>query len=171
MIKRLKPEIVMTSEDICYNHGMFISPHHFREFCMPMYKEIGDVCREAGVPMVAMDSDGYAEDMVGLLEECGFNCIFPWEVKGNNDLMRVRKAHPNFIIMGGLEKEVVNEGNGHMIENEIMSKVPELLQYGRYFPNGDHGIQPLVTYDNLKKFMKLLHEVCGNPEGDFLKTE
>ena len=69
--------------------------------------------------------------------------------------------------MGWLEKEVVNEGNGHLIEEEIMSKVPPLLAKGRYFPNGDHGIQPPVTFENLCRFMTLLHEVTGNPEGEF----
>jgi len=48
-----------------------------------------------------------------------------------------------------------------------MSKVPRLLERGGYFPNGDHGIQPLVTFPALCKFMTILHEVCNNPEGDF----
>ena len=49
----------------------------------------------------------------------------------------------------------------------VMSKVPPLLKKGGYFPNADHGIQPLVTFENLCKFMTLLHEVTGNPEGEF----
>ena len=70
-----------------------------------------------------------------------------------------------------VEKEVVNEGNGHLIEVEIMSKVAPLLAQGRYFPNGDHGIQPLVTFENMCKFMTLLHEVTGNPEGEFPRVK
>jgi hypothetical protein len=104
---------------------------------------------------------------VPLIEECGANAIFPWEVKSNNDLFRVREKHPEFIMLGGLEKEVLNEGNESLIEEEIMSKVPSLLKTGRYFPNGDHGIQPFVTFENLCKFMTLLHEICNNPEGQF----
>ncbi|MBI3987213.1 MAG: hypothetical protein HY343_09850, partial [Lentisphaerae bacterium] len=65
------------------------------------------------------------------------------------------------------EKEVVNEGNEAMIGPEIMSKVPPLLEQGGYYPNGDHGIQPMVTFPNLCKFMTVLHEVCRNPEGEF----
>jgi hypothetical protein len=30
-----------------------------------------------------------------------------------------------------------------VINAEIVSKVPSLLERGRYFPNGDHGIQPI----------------------------
>jgi len=54
-----------------------------------------------------------------------------------------------------------------MIEPEITGKVPRLLERSGYFPNGDHGIQPDVTFDSLCKFMTLLHEVTGNPEGQF----
>ncbi len=66
-----------------------------------------------------------------------------------------------------MEKEVLNEGNSHLIKDEIMNKVPYLIKKGGYFPNADHGIQPLVTFENLCKFMTLLHEVCNNPEGNF----
>ena len=52
-------------------------------------------------------------------------------------------------------------------EAEVMGKAPPLLARGGHFPNGDHGIQPPVTFPNLCRFMTLLHEVCNNPEGEF----
>ena len=50
---------------------------------------------------------------------------------------------------------------------EVITKVPPLLKKGRYFPNGDHGIQPMATFAGMCRFMTLLHEVCNNPEGEF----
>ena len=105
--------------------------------------------------------------LLPLLVECGFNSLHPFEVHGNNDLFALRERLPEAVLFGWLEKEVVNAGQGHRIESEIMAKVPPLLAKGRYFPNGDHGIQPLVTFPNLCKFMTILHEVCNNPEGEF----
>jgi hypothetical protein len=125
------------------------------------------LARDCAVAMVAIDTDGNAMELVPLIAACGVNAIHPCEVKAGNDLFRLRAQHPDFILMGWLEKEAVNEGNGRLIEREIMSKVPPLLARGRYFPNGDHGLQPLVTFDNLCRFMTLLHEVMGNPEGEF----
>jgi len=167
LIERLRPEIIYAHEDCCYNHGMLISPKHFREFCSKHYRLLGEIARDCGVDMVTIDTDGNAMEMVALVEECGVNCIHPFEVKAGNDLFLLRERHPKFILMGWLEKEVLNEGNAHLIEKEIMSKVPRLLEKGGYFPNADHGIQPLVTFENLCKFMTLLHEVTGNPEGEF----
>ena len=167
LIERIRPEIIFCGEDMCYNHGCFISPRQFEQFCAPHYRAIAEVGRECGAAMMGVDSDGDVMELTGLLEGCGINCILPCEVKAGNDVFVLREKHPHFILMGWLEKEVVNEGNGHLIENEIMSKVPRLLEKGRYFPNGDHGIQPWVTFENMCKFMTLLHEVCGNPEGEF----
>lgn len=167
LMRKLKPNAVVISEDICFNHGMFISPEMFKEFMMEAYIEMGEAAKECGVCAIAVDTDGYAEDIVPLLTECGVNAIFPWEVKSNNDINRVRQNHPELIIMGGLEKEVINSGNSILIKEEIIGKVPKLLEKGRYFPNIDHGIQPLVDFESMCKFMTLLHEICKNPEGDF----
>jgi len=167
VIERLRPEILAAGEDCCFNHGMLIRPAHFRQFCAPFYRKIGQIARDCGVDMVAIDTDGNAMELVPLVEACGVNAIYPFEVKAGNDLFSLRKQHPGFILMGWLEKEVVNDGNAHLIEPEIMGKVPRLLPSGGYFPNGDHGIQPLVTFENLCKFMTMLHETTGNPEGEF----
>lgn len=167
VVERLRPEIVATGEDNCYNHGMIISPAHFREFCAPAYREIGELARNCGVDMVAVDTDGNMMELVGLLEECGVNALFPCEVKAGNDLFALRERHAEFVFLGWLEKEVLNEGNEGRIDGEVRSKVPALLEKGRYLPNGDHGIQPLVSFEGMGRFMTVLHEVTANPEGEY----
>jgi len=170
LIERLKPEIVVWGEDLCYNHGMLLSPRHFHEFCGPIYREQCECARENGAHMISVDTDGSIMEFTGIAEPYGVNCLHPCEVKAGNDLFKLREQHPRFIFMGWLEKECINEGNGHMIEPEIMGKVPAMRKLGGYFPNGDHGIQPLATFGNLCKFMTILHEECGNPEGEFPRT-
>ena len=170
LIKRLKPDVVAMHEDFCYNHGMFISPGCFNEFCAQNYSEIGDCIKQAGVPVFALDCDGNIEQAIDLMAPLGLNAFFPFEVKAGNDLHKVRAKHPELVMFGGLEKESINTGNGHLIKSEIESKL-DLIKGGRYFPNGDHGIQPLADYTNLCKFMTLLHEVTENPTGTFPRTK
>lgn len=171
LIERLRPEVVAGWEDIGYKTSLLIGPAQFREFCAPFYREVAEVARAAGVPVLTVDSDGCAMELAPLLLEAGFNSLHPFEAKGNNDLHALRKRFPKLVMFGWLEKEIINEGNERLIEPEIMSKVPALLAEGGYFPNGDHGIQPMATFPNLCKFMTLLHKVCGNPEGEFPRTE
>jgi len=170
LIERLKPEVVGMGEDLCYNHGMMLSPQHFHEFCGRHYREVCECARASDVPVVAIDTDGNAMEFTSVAASYGVNAIYPYEVKAGNDLFALREQHPEFVLFGWLEKETVNEGNEDKLEPEIRGKVPPLLEKGRYFPNGDHGIQPPVTFPSLCKFMTLLHEVCNNPEGEFPRT-
>jgi hypothetical protein len=167
LLERLRPEAVYIGEDLCYNHGMLLSPAIFNEFCGPYYQAVCACARSAGIPVIAVDSDGNIMEFAGLAAGYGVNCLYPNEVKAGNDLFALRRKLPRLICVGWLEKEIVNEGNLDLIEGEIMRKVPPLLRQGGYFPNGDHGLQPLVSFKGLCRFMTLLHEVCGNPEGEF----
>jgi hypothetical protein len=167
MARRLRPEIFQANEDNCYRSGMLISPRHFTELCAPSYRQIAAAARECGVMLTAVDSDGNVMALVPLLAECGVNGLFPSEAKPGNDLPALRARFPRFVLMGWLEKECLNKGNEGLIRPEIMAKVPGLLQAGRYLPNGDHGIQPLATFSSLCKFLTLLHELTGNPNGEF----
>ena len=171
LVERLKPEMVILGEDLCYNHGMLLSPALFDAFCGPYYAAIGECAQAAGVPVRGVDSDGNIMEYAGCAARRGINFLYPNEVKAGNDLFTLRRQQPRLVLGGWLEKESVNEGNGELIEREIMDKVPPLLAQGGYFPNGDHGLQPPVSFNSLCRFMNLLHEVCGNPEGEFPRTK
>lgn len=167
LIERLKPEIVDFAEDICYNHGMLISPRLFEEFCAPFYREAAQFSRDCGVDVIAIDTDGNAMEFTDVIAPSGVNALFPFEVKAGNDLFALREKHKQLVMFGWLEKEILNKGNDHLIKDEIMSKVPKLMEKGGYFPNIDHGIQPGATFENLCRFNTILHDVLGNPEGEF----
>ncbi len=167
VIEAVRPEIILLGEDLCYKNGMLLGPEMFHRFCGPYYREVCGFARACGTLLVAVDSDGNIMRFAEIAAAYGVNGLFPCEVKAGNDLGALRQRCPGLTLFGGLEKETVNAGNEHAIRDEIMHKAPPLLAAGRYFPNGDHGIQPLVTFPNLCRFMTLLHEVCRNPEGEF----
>ena len=166
VIDRLRPEIVMVWEDFCYNHGMMIGPDSFREFCEPYYRRVVEVSRNAGVPLVIVDSDGDVGEFLGLCEEVGVNGTWPLEVVCGNDMSGYRSRHPDMVLAGGIEKEVVNRGNGEMIEAELQ-KVQDLLEQGGFFPMFDHALQPDVDYKGLCRCMTMLHEISGSDLGYF----
>lgn len=167
VIEMVRPEVVHMGEDLCYNHGMLLSPAMFHAFCGSHYEAVCECARSSGALLVAIDTDGNLMEFADVAMSYGVNGLFPCEVKAGNDLFALRERHPELVLFGWLEKEVVNDGNAHLIDDEILCKVPPLLEKGRYFPNGDHGIQPLVTFAGLRRFMTLLHDVCRNPEGEF----
>ena len=170
VIEAARPEIVQMGEDLCYNHGMLLSPEQFHEFCGQYYQEVCDFARSCGTLLIAVDTDGNLMEFAEVATSYGVNGLYPCEVKAGNDLFELRRDYPELVLFGWLEKEVVNEGNESHIRDEIESKVPPLLKSRRYFPNGDHGIQPPATFGGMCEFMTILHEACGNPEGEFSRV-
>ena len=99
LIELLRPDILQATEDICYNHGMLISPAHFEEFCSPSYRRVAEVAREYGVTMLAVDTDGHVMQCAPLLAEAGVNAMFPFEAKAGNDLFALREQYPDLILL------------------------------------------------------------------------
>lgn len=58
-------------------------------------------------------------ELVPLLDECGFNSLYPFEANDRNDLFALRDQFPEFIMFGWLNKSVINEGNDDRIEPKI----------------------------------------------------
>ena len=162
VIERYRPEALLGWEDFCYNHGMLISPKSFREFCAPHYRHVADVARSCGVELLMVDCDGKVDEYMLLLEEVGFNGCWPMEQVCGNDLLAYRRRQPRFIFAGGIEKEVVNSGNGHRIQAELIPRISKMLEAGGYFPTFDHGLQTLAGFDELCYCMTLLHKICGS---------
>ncbi len=174
MVGRLVSDVSLdfagAGEDFCYRNGCLVSPGLFREFIVPHYKMLTRVLRDRGIDFAFVDSDGYVEGVIGLLEEAGINGLEAFEVRAGNDVLRVRDAHPDFIIRGGLDKFAMDSSNERAAESEVENKLPPLLQEGGYFPGIDHGLPPTSRWRTYLAFMSRLHQVCGNPEGVFRRN-
>lgn len=161
------PDCVSIGEDFCYRSGCFVSPAIFREFFIPHYREEVEYARTFGVQLTLVDSDGFTEPVISLLEEAGINCLQAFEPRAGNDIVRVRANHSHFVIWGGLDKYLMDQGDSAVIDAEIDRKVPPLLARGGYFPGIDHGLPPTARYRSYLHFMWRLHELTGNPQGEF----
>ena len=171
IIERYRPEVISMWEDFCYHHGMMISPQHFREFCAPHYRHVAGVARDCGVELLIVDSDGKVDEYCLLLEEVGFNACWPMEQVCGNDLRSYRERQPGFIFAGGIEKEIVNSGQGHRIQRELFPKIPEMLERGGFFPMFDHALQTGAGFEEHCTCMTLLHQICGSEAlGEFPRT-
>jgi len=148
-------------EDMCYKAGPLISPAMVRKFMMPRYKKITDLLRSYGVDVIYLDSDGNVEQLVPLWLEAGINFIWPFEVAAGNDAVAIRKKYGKDLIIGGtIDKRALIKGK-EAIREEVMSKVPFLLEQGGYFPSVDHHVPPDVTFENYCYYINLMRDVAA----------
>jgi len=161
VLKDIKIDQARFWEDMCYKSGPLISPAMVRKFMMPRYKKITDLLHSYGVDVIYLDSDGNVEQLIPLWLESGINYIWPFEVAAGNDVVALRKQYgKDLIIGGGIDKRALIKGK-EAIREEVMSKVPFLLEQGGYFPTIDHWVPPDVTFENYCYYINLMREVAG----------
>ncbi|MGD0091757.1 MAG: hypothetical protein ABSE73_17720, partial [Planctomycetota bacterium] len=147
-------------EDIAYKEHSFISPAMCRRFLLPCWQRWARLCRQAGVQVLEVDSDGYAGQLIPLWSEAGFNCNSPLEVAAGNDLPRYRRQFGTAMAYrGGVDKRQMAAG-GQQLRAEIERLAP-VLRAGGYIPGCDHGIPPDVAWPNYVEFCRLLGQAAG----------
>jgi uroporphyrinogen decarboxylase len=160
-LKDIKVQQATFWEDMAYKAGPLISPAMVRKFMMPRYKKITDLLHSYGVDVIYLDSDGNLNELIPLWLEVGINFIWPLEVAAGNDAVAMRKKYGrNLIIGGAIDKRTLIKGK-EAIREEVMSKVPFLLEQGGYFPSVDHAVPPDVTFENYCYYINLIREVAG----------
>ena len=160
-LKDIKIDQATFWEDMCYKTGPLISPDMVRKFMMPRYKKITELLHSNGIDIIFLDSDGNVNELIPLWLECGINYIWPMEVVAGNDVVALRKKYGKDLIIGGaIDKRALLKGK-EAIREEVMSKVPFLLEKGGYFPSIDHEVPPDVTFENYCYYTNTLREVAG----------
>jgi uroporphyrinogen decarboxylase len=161
VLKDIRIDMAMFWEDMCYKAGPLISPAMVRKFMMPRYKKITDLLHSYGVDVIYLDSDGNVEQLIPLWLEAGINYIWPLEVAAGNSAVALRKKYgKNLILSGNIDKRALIKGR-EAIQEEVMSKVPFLLEQGGYLPTVDHHVPPDVTFENYCYYINLMREVAG----------
>ena len=161
-LKDLRIEFVRFWEDMAYKSGPLISPDMFKKFMIPRYKQITDFLHSQGIDIIHLDSDGNINELIPIwLEECGVNFPWPLEVAAGMDAVALRKKYGKDIILAGnIDKRVFAKGKD-AIRDEVMSKVPFLIETGGFFPGLDHGTPPDISLENYRYFINLLREIGG----------
>jgi methanogenic corrinoid protein MtbC1/uroporphyrinogen-III decarboxylase len=148
-------------EDMAFKSGPFISPELFRKFMLPRYRKITDVLRRNGVDVIIVDSDGNTEKLIPLWIESGVNGQWPLEVAAGMDAVALRKEYgKDFVLLGNIDKRSLNRSKD-AIRDEVMRKVPFLLEQGGYFPGVDHTIPPDISFENFRYFVNTMRDVAG----------
>lgn len=149
-------------EDMAMKTGSLISPKLFREFMMEPLKRVTRVLNEYGIEIIMLDSDGNVDELIPLWLEANVNLIYPLEIAAGCDPVGYgEQLGKELRLLGGIDKRALRDGcTKEDINQEVMSKVPELVKRGGYSPMVDHSVPPDVPFENFKYYMDLIHEVC-----------
>ena len=149
-------------EDMCYNAGPLLSPEHFKQFLVPHYRRITDLCRRHGVDVVWVDCDGSIDRLLPLWLDAGVNCMFPIEIgHWGADPVRYRREYGrDLLLMGGVDKHVLAKGPDE-ISAEVRRLAP-LVEEGGFIGMPDHRVPPDVPLANYLHYLREIRDVWGH---------
>ena len=149
------------NEDMAYKHAYMISPAMFREFMLPRYKRIIRRLKDRGLPLFLVDSDGHIGELIPLWIEAGVDGTWPIEIASLNDPVEYRKIYGSRIaFLGGIDKREIR--SRQQVYDEVMGKVPWLIEQKGYVPMFDHGVPPDVP---LRSFLYMSEIIKAVAEG------
>ena len=140
-------------EDICFNSGPIVSPWIFDQFIVPRYARITGVLRKHGCDISWTDCDGNVCPVLDQFLAGGINCMFPVEVNGGSDPVKIRDlCGDRMLMVGGVDKMKLNAGPKE-IEKELERLLP-LVEHGGFIPTVDHRVPASVSFENYKFYIK-----------------
>lgn len=148
------------SEDMAYKGFSMLSPAMTREFLLPTWQSWGEQIRNAGIPLYAVDSDGFIGELIPIWLDAGVNACDPIEVAAGNDICEFRNRFgKNMAYRGGVDKREMAKGGIH-IEKEI-ERLSPVIKDGGFVPGCDHGVPSDVSWPNFVYYSKLLAQKTG----------
>ncbi len=126
---------------MAYNHGSMLPPRTVEEFLVPAYAKLSSFLNSKGVDIIAIDSDGFVDELIPVLHEGGVNAWSPFEMvcrQGRDDLLTLGRKYPWLRMFGGMDKMALPRG--HEAIDEIVALIPPLVERGGYIPMIDHKV-------------------------------
>ena len=153
------------AEDICYNHGLLISPEMMREFLLPYYQTLirnirGRQLDRGRKLHIQIDTDGFADPAIPLYREIGMTAMSPFEVAAGCDVLRTARQYPDLAIFGGMDKRVLARSTAE-IDAMVERILPPMRERGGYIPTSDHGVPAEVPYSNYLHYRARCVELGG----------
>lgn len=153
-------DTIQFSEDMAYKEKSMISPAMTREFLKPCWSRWCREARQAGVPIIDMDSDGKVDELIPIWIESGINVCDPIEVAAGNDINAFRAAFGRRIAYRqGVDKRCIAKG-GTVIEKEL-ARLEPVVRDGGFVPGCDHGVPADISWPDFVRYSRLLAEMTG----------
>jgi uroporphyrinogen decarboxylase len=146
-------EELFLAEDICYNHGILISPDMMKEFLLPYYQQLLANIKRRNIDQsrhvfVQIDTDGDCRPAIPVYTEAlGMDVMSPFEVASGCDVVEIGQQYPELVMRGGIDKRVLAQGRA-AIDKMVEYIFPAMRARGGYIPTCDHGVPPEVPYED-----------------------
>ncbi len=133
LLRRVRLDILFTSEDMAYKAHSMISPAMTRRFLQPTYFSWRDLLKSYGDAIIDMDSDGYIPHLIPIWIESGITACDPIEVAAGNDIVAFRQAVRPAYGLSRRHRQARWRAGGQVMRDEVLRVAP-LIAGRRLYP-------------------------------------
>ena len=149
-----KPDGIWYYEDMGFKERPFMSPAMYRDIIQPQHTKTIDYAHENGLPVI-MHSCGFVEPLLPGMLEAGIDCLQVIEIKAGMDLLRINKQYGDRLsLMGGIDVRKLYSNDKAQIDEELETKIPQVMGNNGFFLHSDHSIPRTVNYETYQYFIK-----------------
>ena len=160
VLQEVEVDAAIFSEPIGGNDQPLLSPSMYEDLVLSSYAPVFKILRQHGVENIIFQTYANARILIPLILKWGFNCLWACEVEARAmDYLRIRREYGRDLrLIGGIDLDAIRHGKP-AIQQELMTKVPQLLESGGYVPLADGRIREDMKLENYLYYRKLLSEI------------
>jgi uroporphyrinogen decarboxylase len=174
-LSHIQVDELILNEDMAYKTQSMLSPSQMREFMVPRYRKLYELCKRNGVESVVMDSDGHNSQILEAMYPVSpggkpgdkvLDGIQPIEIAAYNDPEEMLTRYPGIFIHGGIDKRELRFGR-EQLRAEVAKRFRTAWEHGGFIPHVDHGVPPDIP---LRNFLYYVELATGFARGEDLDT-
>ncbi|NLX69769.1 MAG: hypothetical protein GX024_02530 [Clostridiales bacterium] len=144
-------------DDMGYKQNQFFSRKMYRELLLPVQKRAIEWAHSRGVK-AHLHSCGDIRPFVPDLVDAGLDALNPLEVKAGMDPIELKQKYGDRLVLhGGLNAVLWNDPEA--VEEEMRRLIPVMKENGGYIFSSDHSIPNSVSFETMKRIIKLAKEL------------
>jgi len=150
-------------DDIAYDKTLLTSPAVFRQYALPYYRRIGEICRRYRKPLI-YHSDGNVLPVIDdLVQDVCISALHPIEPKAMDIRQLKRDYGSRVALMGKVEVDLLSRGT----PDEVAAHLEELLRDaapgGGYLLGSSNSITYYVPLGNYRAMLDTLEQFGSYP--------
>ena len=156
----VKVDFAMLSEGRAYKLLSAVGDEVITSLTKKPYERLVGHLREHGVELIIMHAVGNVEPILPTWLDVGINAISPIQVTSGMDVISLRRRYgKSLALIGGIDREALSWSKRDVTE-EVMHKVPQLLEEGGYIPAPDGVVNANIPWENMRYCLQLLRSIA-----------
>lgn len=170
LIRREGVEIIILGDDYAYKSGPMMSPAHFKEFILPILKEVVTNIKDQGAYCIK-HTDGNIWKIINWIVDTGVDAIGPLEPEAKMDLEKVKRMYGDKIcVVGNISVGFLSTASTEQIIKEAKNLISKVSPRGGHIMSSGNSISSSVKPENFLAMVETVKKYGTYPELSRLMT-